>query len=90
MGAKKSPFLTQMVKSMKEHGWKSYSVIIVDKYYNVLDGNMRLLAAMEAGVPVRFVIDEKVKIKSMSDYFNYHNNYNTHLKNKHKYNRLSK
>lgn len=77
--------LTQMVKSMKEHGWKSYSVIEVDKYYNVLDGNMRLLAAMEAGVPVRFVINEKVK-----SVFDYHRNYNTHLKNKHKYNRLSK
>ncbi len=42
-------------QSMKENGWNKYSVVVVDKNFNVVDGNYRVIAAIRASVPINYV-----------------------------------
>lgn len=42
-------------QSMKENGWNKHSVVVVDKNFNVVDGNYRVIAAIRASVPINYV-----------------------------------
>ena len=54
-------------RSMLDNGWLAGSTIIVDGKGNVIDGQHRLMAAMEVGCPVEYIVDKRATVKSMSE-----------------------
>jgi hypothetical protein len=55
-----------MKRLISENGWERGSYIIIDKKGNVIDGQHRLMAAMELGSEVDYIIEKSATIGSMS------------------------
>lgn len=55
----------KLKQSILEHGWLTGSYIVIDKKGNVIDGQHRLVAAMEINHPVDYVIEQKATVDSI-------------------------
>lgn len=76
--------LKKLEKSIKQKNLLSSKPILVDRYFNVIDGQHRLLTAQKLGIPVSYQVDENCEISDMvklnnnqkawniNDYLNYY------------------
>ena len=53
-------------RSIQNDGWLTGSFVIIDGKGNVIDGQHRLMAAMEVGSSVDYIVDKKANVNSMS------------------------
>jgi hypothetical protein len=51
-----NPKVNALILSMKQDGWVTGSNVIVDGKYQIIDGQHRVLAAMETNVPVDYIM----------------------------------
>lgn len=61
------PHMKRLVQRMKAKGWLKTSRIVVNEKYEIIDGQHRLAAAEEAGVPIRYTV---VRNANPEDMFN--------------------
>jgi hypothetical protein len=70
----KPSHVAALVKSMKAKGWYAGSYVVVNSSMEIIDGQHRVTAAKEAGVPVTYVME-------IAANFNMIRNLNTNQKN---------
>lgn len=63
----KLPHVKYLVKRMKEKGWLKTSTVVINGNGDVIDGQHRVKAAMEAGVPIRFRVERGAGIDEITE-----------------------
>lgn len=56
-----------LVKKMKEKGWLKTSTVVINGNGDVIDGQHRVKAAMEVGVPIRFRVERGAGIDEITE-----------------------
>lgn len=63
----KNSNVKRLTKRMKATGWVTGSVILVNERFEILDGQHRYLAAVEAGVPIDYMIVNGAGFETIRD-----------------------
>lgn len=58
--------VNRLYKSMLIHGWIRGSYVVVNRLYQIIDGQHRFLAAQKAGVSMYFIMDDKITSDEIS------------------------
>ena len=78
--------VVRLIKSIEKKNLLKCNPIVVDKYYNVIDGQHRLEAAKRLGLPISFITDLDIDVKDivplnveketwkLDEYLNFHCN----------------
>ena len=56
-----------LTKKMKEKGWLKTSTVVVNGSGEIIDGQHRVKAAIEAGVPIRFRVERRAGIEEITE-----------------------
>ena len=51
--------IKKLVTNMKSSGWLPGSYVVVNEKYEIIDGQHRVKAAMEANIPIRYTMEKK-------------------------------
>jgi ribosome-binding factor A len=57
----------KLVENIKHNDLTQYNPILVDKRLTIVDGQHRFIAEKELGIPVYFIVSDKVKINDAAD-----------------------
>jgi hypothetical protein len=63
----KQGHVNNLIKSMKERGWLPGSYVIVNRLFEIIDGQHRTLAAIAAKVPLRYAMEKNADDDTMSE-----------------------
>jgi hypothetical protein len=61
----KNPKIKKLVSSMSTHGWVPGSYVVVNNKWEIIDGQHRVLAAMQCNIPIVYTMEKKSDEKSM-------------------------
>lgn len=63
----KQGHVASLIKSMKEKGWIPGSYVIVNRLFEIIDGQHRTLAAIAANVPIRYAMEKNADDDTMAE-----------------------
>ena len=54
-----------LVKNMRERGWESGSYVVINERGEVIDGQHRVRAAIQVGIPIHYTIEKKTGFETI-------------------------